>query len=123
MLAKYDGWTVVCASLLAIVLVATASGPEAAQDAATVRVDRSQLRSGPGVASLYRKIEYSAWLACESPRQPHDEFLPSSADRLCQQAAVARTVAAVNDSGLTAFHETRIASGANADQAHQRNRK
>ena len=123
MLVKYDDVKAVFTSLLVIAVVATAMGPESGQDTVTVKVERSQLQSSTGIASLYRKIEYSAWLSCEVPPQPHDEFLSSSAERACQREAVARTVAAVNDSGLTAFHETRIASGANADQAHQRNRK
>ncbi len=122
MLVKYDEWKRMCTPLLAIALLATASAAKVSPDTVTVTVDRSQLRSGAGVASLYQKIEYGAWLACESPPQPHDEFLSSSVDRACQQAAVNRTVSAINDSRLSALHETRTA-GASSTHSYQGHQK
>jgi len=116
MLVKYDDVKAVFTSLLVIAVVATAMGPESGQDTVTVKVERSQLQSSTGIASLYRKIEYSAWLSCEVPPQPHDEFLSSSAERACQREAVARTVAAINDDRLTDLHWRRTGGGASGRQ-------
>ncbi len=100
-----------------IVLFVTVAMPAFAQpDNVAVDFRRSDLLTPSGVSMVYRKIEYAAWLSCESPRQPHDEFLSSAADRICQRKLVAATVGKIGDQRLSAFHQFQRA-GAGAKDA------
>ncbi len=120
MFGRYDNWTDVRLALLVAIFVGVAAPAVAAPETITVQVNRSELQSPEGAATLYREIEYAAWLSCETPPQPHDEFLNSTADRTCQKITVAKTVTEINDPRLSEFHRQRVegaVSGRKSDHA------
>ncbi len=80
---------------------ATAADPQEV----TVRYSRADLGSDQGVKTVYRKVEYAAWIACETPRTGDETFADNEKDRACQSDQVSRTVKTIDDQRLTQYHE------------------
>jgi len=76
-----------------------------------VKYRESDFDSAQKVKRFYRKVEYSAWLACEPPRGADDTFLDNAEARACQKNAVDRTIGRINDPRLTTYHADHSRNG------------